>query len=78
MSYAIGVAEPLSITVMDYGTSSKSNEELTKIVRDNFDLRPGEKEKMLSLKNKSYFRYSPLCFNSSENLNCSLLYRKDD
>ena len=44
VSYAIGVAEPLSVTVMDYGTSSKSNEELTKIVRDNFDLRPGEGE----------------------------------
>ena len=46
MSYAIGVAAPLSVTVMDYGTSSKSNEELTKIVRDNFDLRPGERENM--------------------------------
>ena len=41
-SYAIGVAEPLSITVFDYGTSNKSSAELTEIVRKNFDLRPGK------------------------------------
>ena len=41
VAYAIGVAEPLSITVMDYGTSKKSCRELTEIVRENFDLRPG-------------------------------------
>ena len=41
VSYAIGVAEPLSVTVMDYGTSNKTNEELTDIVKKNFDLRPG-------------------------------------
>ncbi len=50
VSYAIGVAEPLSITVLDYGTSDRSNEELTKIVRDNFDLRPGRIVKDLNLK----------------------------
>merc|ERR1711962_1892692 len=33
VSYAIGVAEPLSITVMDYGTSNKSQQELTEIVK---------------------------------------------
>lgn len=41
VSYAIGVAEPLSITVFDYGTSTKSQTELLSIVRKNFDLRPG-------------------------------------
>ncbi len=51
MSYAIGVAEPLSITVMDYGTGGhRSNEELTEIVRKNFDLRPGRIVKDLNLK----------------------------
>ena len=39
VSYAIGVAEPLSITVFDYGTGTKSSQELMKIVRENFDLR---------------------------------------
>lgn len=41
LSYAIGVAEPLSIFVETYGTSTKSSDELVKIIRDNFDLRPG-------------------------------------
>merc|ERR1719402_79312 len=50
VSYAIGVAEPLSITVMDYGTSNKSQQELTEIVKKNFDLRPGKIVKDLNLK----------------------------
>lgn len=41
VSYAIGVAEPLSITVFDFGTSTKTQKELLAIVRSNFDLRPG-------------------------------------
>ena len=41
VSYAIGVAEPLSITVFSFGTSSKTSTELTEIVKKNFDLRPG-------------------------------------
>ena len=45
LSYAIGVAYPLSVFVDSYGTgltlSSKTDEQLTKIVNDNFDLRPG-------------------------------------
>jgi S-adenosylmethionine synthetase len=50
VSYAIGVAEPLSITVMDYGTSNKTASELTEIVKKNFDLRPGKIVKDLELK----------------------------
>merc|ERR1711894_668927 len=50
VAYAIGVAEPLSICVMDYGTSSKTQEELTAIVKKNFDLRPGKIVKDLNLK----------------------------
>merc|ERR1712227_979552 len=41
VSYAIGVAEPLSVTVFDYGTGTKSSAELNDIVKKNFDLRPG-------------------------------------
>ncbi|VDM96830.1 unnamed protein product [Thelazia callipaeda] len=41
VSYAIGIAEPLSITVVDYGTSNLTEDELLTIVNDNFDLRPG-------------------------------------
>lgn len=50
VSYAIGVAEPLSITVFSFGTSSKTSTELTEIVKKNFDLRPGRIVKDLELK----------------------------
>lgn len=40
VSYAIGVAEPTSIYVDTFGTSKLSEEELVKIVRENFDLTP--------------------------------------
>lgn len=42
VSYAIGVAEPLSITIFDYGTSKLSQQELLRIIKNNFDLRPGK------------------------------------
>src|SRR6202167_4336691 len=41
VSYAIGVAEPTSIMVDAFGTSELSREQLTGLVRENFDLRPG-------------------------------------
>lgn len=40
LSYAIGVAKPLSIYVDTFGTGKFSDEELIKIVKDNFDLTP--------------------------------------
>merc|ERR1712227_687353 len=51
VSYAIGVAEPLSVSVFDYGTGIKSTKELMQIVKENFDLRPGRIVKDLKLKN---------------------------
>lgn len=41
VSYAIGVAHPLSISVFTYGSSKKTESELLQIVNKNFDLRPG-------------------------------------
>lgn len=41
MSYAIGVAAPLSVMVFSFGTSGLSESELLQVVNDNFDLRPG-------------------------------------
>lgn len=42
LSYAIGVSYPLSVFVDTYGTSSgKTDAEITEIVKNNFDLRPG-------------------------------------
>ncbi|KAF2147224.1 uncharacterized protein K452DRAFT_3710 [Aplosporella prunicola CBS 121167] len=54
LSYAIGVAEPLSIFVETYGTSDKSSDELVEILRNNFDLRPGVIVKELNLTNPIY------------------------
>ena len=41
LSYAIGVAEPLSIYVDTYGTGKKSDADLVDVIRKNWDLRPG-------------------------------------
>ena len=40
LSYAIGVAEPTSISIETYGTSSYSEQELIQIARNVFDLTP--------------------------------------
>jgi S-adenosylmethionine synthetase len=40
LSYAIGVAEPTSISVSTFGTGKVSDEKLTQLIRENFDLRP--------------------------------------
>ncbi|XP_063702816.1 S-adenosylmethionine synthase isoform X1 [Culicoides brevitarsis] len=58
VAYAIGLAEPLSITVFDYGTSKLSERELLDVVRKNFDLRPGKIVKDLNLKTAFYQRTS--------------------
>lgn len=54
LSYAIGIAEPISITIIDYGTGVKSNQELLDIVRNNFDLRPGIIIRDLNLRSPIY------------------------
>ncbi|WP_269604519.1 methionine adenosyltransferase [Prochlorococcus marinus] len=41
LSYAIGVAKPVSILVESYGTGKVSDAELTQLVQEQFDLRPG-------------------------------------
>ena len=40
VAYAIGMKEPLSIFINTFGTSSKSEEELVKLIKDRFDLTP--------------------------------------
>ncbi|XP_055299318.1 S-adenosylmethionine synthase [Sitodiplosis mosellana] len=54
VSYAIGVAEPISITVFDYGTSKRSQSDLLEIIKRNFDLRPGRIVKELNLRKPIY------------------------
>ncbi len=49
LSYAIGVAKPVSILVESYGTGKVSDDELTQIVQEHFDLRPGAIMKSFNL-----------------------------
>ena len=54
VSYAIGVSEPTSISIETYGTGKLSDEEITALVHDNFDLRPCGLIEMLDLRRPIY------------------------
>jgi len=54
VSYAIGIAKPLSVYVNSYGTGVKSDAELLAIIEKNFDLRPGMIIKELDLRRPIY------------------------
>jgi S-adenosylmethionine synthetase len=54
LSYAIGVANPTSVMVDTFGTGKLSDQAITEIVRDNFDLRPAGIIKMLDLRRPIY------------------------
>lgn len=54
LSYAIGVAQPTSVMVDTFGTGKLSDEKLTDIIRENFDLRPAGIIKMLGLRRPIY------------------------
>lgn len=54
LSYAIGVAHPTSVMIDTFGTGKLSDERLTEIVRENFDLRPAGIIKMLDLRRPIY------------------------
>jgi len=70
VAYAIGVAQPVSITVQDYGTSTIGTEKLEKAVRQVWDLRPSRIVKEFDLLRPIY---SPTAayghFGREENLN---------
>ncbi len=54
LAYAIGVAEPVSISIVTFGTGKVSEGQLVEAVRANFDLRPAGIIKMLDLKRPIY------------------------
>ena len=54
LSYAIGVAQPTSVMLDTFGTGKLSDEKITEIVRENFDLRPAGIIKMLDLRRPIY------------------------
>ena len=54
VSYAIGVAEPTSISVDTFGTGEMPNHEIVALIREHFDLRPKGLIAMLDLKRPIY------------------------
>ena len=54
LAYAIGVAQPVSISIDTFGTGKASEETLIEVVRKNFDLRPAGIIKMLDLRRPIY------------------------
>ena len=57
ISYAIGVAEPTSIMIETFGTGKISDDKITELVRQHFDLRPYGILKMLDLLNADQIKY---------------------
>ena len=54
LAYAIGVAEPVSLMIEDYGTGTVANEKLVSAVREVFGLKPAEISKTLDLQKPMY------------------------
>ncbi|MBL4937724.1 methionine adenosyltransferase [Clostridium sp. YIM B02515] len=54
LSYAIGVANPLSILVDTFGTNKIEEYKIEKLIRDNFDLRPASIIKKFALRRPIY------------------------
>lgn len=54
LAYAIGVAQPVSISIDTFGTGKVSEERMVTIIRNEFDLRPAGIIRMLDLKRPIY------------------------
>ncbi|WOA31736.1 methionine adenosyltransferase [Alloalcanivorax xenomutans] len=54
VSYAIGVAEPTSISINTFGTGKISDDKIAQLVREHFDLRPRGIIEMLDLRRPIY------------------------
>lgn len=54
LAYAIGVARPVSVNVDTFGTNKVDEEIISKLVQENFDLRPAGIIKMLNLRRPIY------------------------
>ena len=54
VSYAIGVAEPTSISVNTFGTATIEEQDISNLIKEHFDLRPKQIIEMLDLKRPIY------------------------
>lgn len=71
VSYAIGVAEPISIHVDTFGTGKLPEHEIIQLIRENFDLRPYGIIKMLDLLKPVYRQTAAYGHFGREDLNVS-------
>ncbi|MDC1050679.1 methionine adenosyltransferase [Candidatus Marinimicrobia bacterium] len=69
LAYCIGVAEPMSVNVNTFGTSTLSDSKLIDLIKDVFDLKPASIIKKLHLKNPIYKRFAAYGHFGREN-NC--------
>ena len=76
LSYAIGVAEPISVLVETFGTGKFSEDKLSEAVRKVFDLRPTAIIKMLDLKKPQYRKLAAYGHMGREDL--GVLWEKTD
>jgi len=71
VSYAIGVAEPTSISVQTFGTSKYSDSKLTELIREHFDLTPYGIMSMLDLLKPIYRQTAAYGHFGREDINLS-------
>ncbi|RDI48125.1 methionine adenosyltransferase [Aquicella lusitana] len=71
LSYAIGVAEPISIHVETFGTGKIADEKIIQLIREHFDLRPYGIIKMLDLLKPMYRQTAAYGHFGREDLNVS-------
>ncbi|MTW19698.1 methionine adenosyltransferase [Allochromatium palmeri] len=57
VSYAIGVAEPTSVSIETFGTNQISEDRIIELIRAHFDLRPYGIMRMLDLTNRELIKY---------------------
>ena len=76
LSYAIGVAAPMSVGVETFGTGKVSNNRIIEIIRENFELQPTGIIEMLNLRQPIYKKtaaYGNFCIG-----NCGFPLEKTD
>lgn len=68
IAYAIGMKEPLSICVNTFGTGTKTDEQLVKLIKEKFDLTPDGIISYLELKQPIYTKTTNYGHFGKENL----------
>ncbi len=78
VSYAIGVAEPTSISINTFGTGKISDEQIVALVREQFDLRPYGITHMLNLLQPMYQQTASYGHFGREGSNTAFTWEKTD